>query len=385
MPGVGQRLSFLVQLSLVTVASGACFVSSPAFAQNAATESPPPATGTPPAAPESSPAATDAQPPPAAEAGAGGPSSADRATARALAQEGYNALKGRDYATAADRFTRALALVHAPTLLRDLARAQIGLGKLVDAHENYSLIIREGVAEGSPQSWVKALADAKVEIAQLAPRLPSITITVKGPGTPRVTIDGAPITAASLGVKRAIDPGRHEIRALGTGYYTAKKTVAIKEGESINVAFELEEAPPDASATTLEEERNSGVVVTFAEPAWRKPTMIAAFAVGGAGLALGAVTGVLALRKHGQLSTDCPRNTCGRAQRAELDDYHTLGQLSTIGFVVAGVGAATGTVLLFMRPQPQEDEPDSARTARTTGVQVSPFLGLGSAGLEGTF
>jgi hypothetical protein len=340
-------------------------------------------TESPPAATESPPAATAGPPPPAAQAGDSGPSSADRATARALAQEGYNALKGRDYATAADRFTRALALVHAPTLLRDLARAQVGLGKLVDAHENYSLIIREGVAANAPQSWVKAVADAKVEIDQLAPRLPSITITVKGPGTPRVTIDGAPIAAASLGVKRAIDPGRHEIRALGTGYYTAKKTVMLNEGESLNVAFELEEAPPDASATTLEEERSSGVVVTFAEPAWRKPTMIAAFAVGGAGLALGAVTGVLALSKHGELSTDCPRNTCGRAQKADLDNYHTLGQLSTIGFVVAGVGAATGTVLLFMRPQPQEDEADSS--TRTSRVQVSPFIGLGRAGVEGTF
>jgi hypothetical protein len=118
--------------------------------------------------------------------------------------------------------------------------------------------------------------------------------------------------------------------------------------------------------------------------------MIAAFAVGGAGLALGAVTGVLALRKHGQLSTACPRNTCGVPQKGDLDSYHTLGQLSTIGFVVAGVGAATGTVLLFMRPQPQEDEADSARsgsarTRTTSRVRVSPFVGLGSAGVEGTF
>lgn len=363
---MGQRRSLLVPLSLAVVASASLFWSRPARAQDAPAEAPP-TSEAPKAAP------SDAAP--------GGPSSADRATARTLAAEGYNALKSKDYATAADRFARALALVHAPTLLRDLARAQVGLGKLVDAHENYSLIIREGVAADAPQPWVKALADAKVEIAQLAPRLPAITITVEGPGTPRVTIDGAPIAAASLGVKRAIDPGRHEIRALGTGYYTAKKTVTLKEGESINVAFELEEAPPDASATTLEEERSSGVVVTFAEPAWRKPTMIAAYAVGGAGLALGAVTGVLALRKHGQLSTDCARNVCGRAQKADLDSYHTFGQLSTIGFVVAGVGAAAGTVLLFMRPQPQEDEADTAQSA----VRVSPFIGLGSAGVEGSF
>ena len=278
--------------------------------------------------------------------------------------------------------------MHAPTLLRDLARSQVGLGKLVDAHESYSQIIREGVAAGAPQPWVKALADAKSEIATLAPRLPSVTITVQGPGTPRVTIDGVPIATASLGVKRAIDPGRHDIRALGSGYYTAKKTVSLKEGESLNVAFELEEAPPDASATTLEEERSSGVVVTFAEPAWRKPTMIAAFAVGGVGLALGGVTGVLALRKHGQLSTSCARNVCGEQQKADLDKYHTYGQLSTIGFVVAGVGAAAGTVLLFMRPQPQDEEPADAATrgsTRTSRVRVTPFVGLGSAGVEGTF
>ena len=302
--------------------------------------------------------------------------------ARQLAQEGYLALKAKDYATARDRFSRALQLVHAPTLLRDLARSQVGLGKLVDAHESYSQIIREGVAKDAPQPWVKALADAKAEIAALPGRLPHITITVIGPGHPSVTIDGAPISAAALGVKRPIDPGRHEIRALGKGYYTAKKTVTLKEGESLSVAFELEEAPSDAPPENLEDQTKGKVVVTFVEPAWRKPAMIGAFAVGGAGLALGGVTGILALTKHGKLSTDCARNVCGPQQKADLDRYHTYGQLSTIGFVVAGVGAAAGTVLLFMRPQPQQEDeaPPSG-----PGVSVSAFLGIGAAGVQGTF
>ena len=314
--------------------------------------------------------------------------------ARQLAQEGYNALKAKDYTSAADRFTRALELVNAPTLRRDLARAQVGLGKLVDAHENYGRIIREGVAAGAPQPWVKALADANAEIASVASRLPHLEITVQGPSTPRVTIDGRPIAAASLGLKRPIDPGQHELRALGNGYYAARKIVTLKEGESISIAFELEQAPPNASPTVLEEEeRSEKVIVTFAEPAWRKPAMISAYAVGGAGLVLGAVTGILALRQHGKLTTDCPRDTCGKPQRQDLDRYYTYGQLSTIGFVVAGVGAAGGTVLLFMRPQPVEQDaapvstarrPGAARSAQTR-VQWSPFVGLGSAGVGGTF
>src|SRR4051812_12304383 len=55
------------------------------------------------------------------------PSDADRATALTLAQEGREALAKNDFATARDRFARADALVHAPTLLLGLARSQVGL------------------------------------------------------------------------------------------------------------------------------------------------------------------------------------------------------------------------------------------------------------------
>jgi hypothetical protein len=318
-------------------------------------------------------------------AAASEPTAADRATARTLAQEGYVALRDKDYATAADRFGRAVVLVHAPTLLRDLARAQVGLGKLVDAHENYSLIIREGVAADAPQPWVQALADAKAEIVAIPPRLPWVTITVAGPSEPVVTIDGVTIASASLGVKRPTDPGRHEIRASAPGYYTAKKTVELREGESVNIAFELEEAPPDAPPEPPE----APPVVSNEpppEPEWRKPAIIGAFALGGAGLALGGITGILAIKKHNQLSPACAGGVCGPDQRADLDNYHMLGTLSTIGFIVGGVGAATGTVLLFVKPRGSESGVTSGGSPKArSAVNVTPFVGFGSAGVEGTF
>lgn len=314
------------------------------------------------------------------------PSAADRATARTLAQEGYLALRDKDYATAADRFGRAVALVHAPTLLRDLARAQVGLGKLVDAHENYSLIIREGVAPDAPAPWVQAVADAKAEIVAIPPRLPWVTITVTGPTDPVVTIDGVTVAAASLGVKRPADPGKHEIRASAKGYYTAKKIVTLKEGESVNIGFELEEAPPEANPEPVETPNTAPPADLATEPTWRKPAIISAFAVGGAGLVLGGVTGVMALSKHSKLSTDCPSGTCGRAQKEELDSYHTVGKLSTIGFVVGGVGAAAGVVLLLVKPRGSSDAAAQAtRHEQKRAVSLTPFLGLGSAGVEGTF
>lgn len=314
------------------------------------------------------------------------PSSADRATARTLAQEGYVALRDKDYSTAADRFTRALAIVKAPTLLRDLARAQVGLGRLVDAHETYSQIIREGVAADAPAPWVKALADAKAEIGPITPRLPWITITVSGPAHPKVTIDGAPIPEASLGVKRPADPGRHEIRALAPGYYTAKKTISLNEGESVNVAFELEDAPPDA-APKNEEEAGKVSVATVVDPPWRKPVTIGALAVGGAGIVLGSVTGILAMTKHNQLATDCPNGNCGPRYKRDLEHYHTLGTVSTIGFVAGGVFAGAGVVLLLVKPQSLVQQPDQSDhpEPQRTSFSWSPFVGIGAAGVEGTF
>jgi PEGA domain len=357
---VGQRLFFLAPLTLLFFAGSAASLTGVAHAE---------------------------EPAPADQAAAQ-PSAADRATARTLAQEGYVALRDKDYATAADRFSRAAALVHAPTLLRDLARAQVGLGKLVDAHENYSTIIREGVAADAPAPWQRALADAKAEIGAIPPRLPWVTITVAGPSEPVVTIDGVPIPTASLGVKRPADPGKHEIRASAAGFYTAKKTVTLREGESVNIAFELEEAPPDAAPKPEEEDTNTVVTTEVPDPPWRKPAIIGAFALGGAGLALGAVTGTLALSKRNKLSRECVTGVCGKKQEADLNSYHTFGRLSTIGFIVGGAGAAAGVVLLLVKPQDvvSEAAPSGSTAAKSSaGVSWSPFVGIGSAGVEGTF
>jgi hypothetical protein len=118
------------------------------------------------------------------------PSDADRATARALAQEGQSALEKQDFATAADRFARADALVHAPTLLLGRARALVGLGKLVEAQEAYERIVREGVAANAPAPFHVALEDAKKEVEAIAPRLAWVTISVRGADGAAVTLDG---------------------------------------------------------------------------------------------------------------------------------------------------------------------------------------------------
>jgi hypothetical protein len=99
-----------------------------------------------------------------------------------------------------------------------------------------------------------------------------------------------------------------------------------------------------------------------------------AFGVGGAGLVLGAITGGIALGDHSSLSNKCGGG-CPASAQGDLDSYHLMGTLSTVGFIVAGVGAATGAVLLLVQP----------KETTASGFHVAPAIGLGSVGAVGSF
>src|SRR5262249_24059762 len=104
-----------------------------------------------------------------------------------------------------------------------------------------------------------------------------------------------------------------------------------------------------------------------------KTFALIAYGVGGAGLVFGAVTGLIAMGKHNDLSNNCKNGTCGTDQQSNVDGYHTMGTLPTVGFIIAGVGSAAGTVLL--RTAPKE----------STTAFVSPYVGPGTVGATGRF
>src|SRR5690606_207105 len=74
-----------------------------------------------------------------------------------------------------------------------------------------------------------------------------LTIAVKGTDDARVTLDDADVAAASLGVKRAVNPGEHRIRAEAPGFMPAEATVRVAAGAAEEVVLTLE-ADPDAPA-----------------------------------------------------------------------------------------------------------------------------------------
>ncbi len=304
------------------------------------------------------------------------PSAADRATARSLAGEGYQALQSKDYASAVDRFSRADALVHAPTLMIDWARSLVGLGKFVEAQERYEQIIREGVDSKSPKSWQKALNDAGVELAALKPRLAWVTISISGSNEARLTIDGAPVPPAAIGVRRAINPGERSLRVTAKGYLAQKRALQLAEGSDSQADFRLEPDPDQqvAQSSMLD----SAPAAKSAAPKRNPVPMYVAFGVGGAGLVVGGVTGALALNKHSSLAKVCnSAGECPSTERDTLSSYHTLGTTSGVGFAVGLAGIGAGSALWFMNRNSAE--------APAQGLSVHPYVGFASLGAAGSF
>lgn len=268
---------------------------------------------------------------------------ADRATARALARHGYEAQQRGAYATAAQDFERADALVHAPTLLLGLARAQAGLGRLVEAQETYQRILREGVDPRDPAPFARALEDARHEVKALAPRLAWVTIDVRGPRAPSVRVDQVAVPRAALGVPRACNPGTHTVTASAEGFAPAERTFVVGEGWAESVTLALEPLPAPASPSPPAGSEGTPFVAKAG---------IVAVGVGVAGLLVGAVTGAVVLVKHASLSSACPDGHCSPGESDELSAYHGLATVSTVSTIAGACTAVTGAALLLATPQP---------------------------------
>jgi hypothetical protein len=323
-------------------------------------------------------------------------SDADKGTARELTIQGYNALTAKDWATAADRFSRADKLYHAPTITVGLARAHAALGKLVAAHEEYSRVTHEPVPPNASAAFTSAIEDAGRELAALTPRVPGVVINLKGPEGARVTLDDAEVPSAALGVKRPADPGKHVVRAVAVGCTPTEATVTLVEGGTETVTLELKPGPGGPVALPLGAQPlppGAAVQPPPDEPppsSTRKTVGFVGIGLGGVGIIVGAITGGLALSKHSSLEsvcTDghCPKNTQTTNQPL-IDSYDTMGTISTAGFIGGGVLAVAGIILVATAPRSvQRTAGAILGTTPSRTATVSPFVGAGSAGVLGRF
>jgi hypothetical protein len=258
--------------------------------------------------------------------------------AQQLFIEGREAVKKGDLAQAAAKFQRSVELRATPGTLLNLANVEEQMGKLVKALHHF-----EGALKLLPENDERRPVAAE-GAERVRPRIPSLRIdrAAGAPADMTIRLDGSPLAASTLGAYQPMDPATYTVSTSAPGHDDRRYEVKLAESMHITLAVEpgkdLEKVrlPPPVPA--------AGGRVSLMQAVGA-----GALGVGLTGIAIGAVTGVLAIVKHGDASTGCPVATACHDQAA-LDagsSGRALAGVSTASFVVGalGIGAGIGLVV----------------------------------------
>lgn len=301
---------------------------------------------------------------------------------------------GGRWADAVDMFTRAESMVHSPVHLLYMARSYEKLGSLVKARESYIRITNEELPAGASQPIKEAKSDAQKELDALEPRVPYVSVVVQGVGPKPVTVtmDGVNVPPALLGVPRPVDPGEHKFEAVAEGMDSAVSSISVKEGRSETVVLTLHPgsapaAQPPVGYAAPVYPGGAGSPPPEADSGKHGPSPLTwvAFGVGGVGLVVGTVFALKSSSKVDDANNLChlpgpdgTRTYCSPQASSLDDDARSAKTISLVGFIAGGVGVATGVTLLLVTGKHE-------KAAAALTPRVTPWLGLGSAGVSGRF
>lgn len=255
------------------------------------------------------------------------------------------------------------ALPHLAESLR-LDPKAITLINLADCEEKL------GKLSDAMSHWVDARSRAQAEGARpieeeaekrattLEPRLARLTIAL-APTAPKDAVverDGIALGPPSLGIPLPVDPGAHAIVVKAKGRPDGTTQLTLGEGETKRVEVDVAGGTP-VPVTPPPGEAPRGRALS--------PLVFIGFGVAAVGAAAGTVTGLMALSAGSHADAACPDLKC--TTQKGLDDVEsgrTLGTVSTISFIVAGAGAAVGVYGLVWGGKNKSDA--------NVGVSVAP-------------
>lgn len=310
----------------------------------------------------------------------------ERSAARAAAGQGADAYDAGKWQEAVDLFSRAETIVHSPIHLLYLGRAQVKLGQWVKAYENFNRIKREGAPANAPPAVKRAVDDASKELALLEPQLPQVAAKVTNPsGDVQVTMDGAAIPPAIVGLMRPVDPGQHVFVAKSAGAESESVTLDVAAGSRHTVELVLKPvavaapvapvAPPPPAPTPVTTDTGSGGTNGL------RIASYGAFGVGVVGVALGTVFIIQSGSTQKEADDLCPSAPCDPALKPQIDekDDKAASQktLAFVGYGVGVAGIAAGVTLFIL---------SNKRTESARGTpSIRPYVGYRTAGITGTF
>ena len=288
-------------------------------------------------------------------------------TAVTLANRGHEELQAGNLDKAIRLLTEAERLAHSPVIVRYLAQAHRRKGHLTVARQLLRDLLAEALPKDAPLAFIEARAEARIELTELEDEMPTVRVTVTGPNAARavVRLDGAPLAPSELRKELLIDPGQHSVSAQPAECEGSISDFSVALSEDKQISLQVEERaeqaipPPIAAApapVTLSPAQLGGAI---------------AFGIGGAALVAGAGTLSAYLARRDALADRCPDDLCPVGLRDEVGAVETLGTVSLVSMIGAGVAGGAGALLWFLSPD--------------TPTQPELGVGPGALGVRGSF
>ncbi len=296
--------------------------------------------------------------------------------ARELLAQGLSAFNAGHFGEALDKYTRAFSIMKLPALAVHMARADVKLGRFVAAADLYQEATQLGDGVGVPTAQSRARGEAQVERSALLLRIPKLLIRIVGvePNAVTVQVDGATFPSESYESGWLVDPGTHKVTA-SFGNQQQAQMAAMTEGEARELRFEFKSGPQHEANLI----HSSSAKDTLGGSSALRNAAWVSLGVGGAGLLVWGTAGLVALGKSNHLkSENCGRQpsdpTCPADEEANYARWRTT---AAVGFYTGVAGLITGAALYLAEP--------SKKKTRDSNARVLPWLGVGSAGVEGSF
>lgn len=276
------------------------------------------------------------------------------AEARVLGYEGVEALEAGDFRRAEEKLAQAFQQVKVPTLALCRARALIGLGRWVEASKLLLRAQELSPEPGQREGQLAAQRQAALERAELLERIPRLRVRVVA-GLPgelvQLELDGKPAPPELSQQEYHVDPGEHRI-VVRRGGTEKLLVVRLAERETRTIVVPMQEKGPlrATPARSMSKDRGSVETRPRAQNVLRAAGWVS-LVVGGAALGFGAMEGILAGAKKGDLErSGCVDTHCPLERADEVNSYNRTLSLATAGFVGGGATLVAGLGLLLLTP-----------------------------------
>jgi len=312
---------------------------------------------------------------------AAAPSPQERERARALMDQGDARFEAGAYDAALEAYRAADAIMGVPTTAIEVARVLEKLGRLLQAREVLSRVVASPARADEPKAFVAARQRAALRVAEIAQRIPRLSIRVVGmaAGTePRLSLDGQALPAPQTGTLE-LDPGAHRLVGNAPGYREAASDFTLTEGEVREVRLPFSEhgaaAKPAVVPARVEPPRQDHRGATARG---KRVLLWSSLGLAAVGLGVGTVTGLKSLSLTKDVEGRCAEQACPPEASDDLSSARTLANVSNVAFAVGVAAAALSTWQLLST---SGKEPKAARGRPRLDVAV----GVGAVSLQGAF